>query len=193
MFVNEPFVNETITFEVKRIRKWEWTVREESIVRWERAIYKEESETQTAELKSTQMALNRWPLSQIRPAGRLFVIPKLLFLHYVFWLGQHVYTGTCLHANDTQTACYWVTHCCKRNFLFSLLFMEQLAYWHFAGCRSLDCTKMAYSKFTAKGKVDSETGPTDVSPCICCHTKNVPWVSVATPWKIPQAAHSQWQ
>ena len=21
-----------------------------------------------------------------------------------FWLGQHVYTGTCLHANDTQTA-----------------------------------------------------------------------------------------
>ena len=29
---------------------------------------------------------------------------KLLFLHYVFWLGQHVYTRTCLHANVTQTA-----------------------------------------------------------------------------------------
>ena len=29
---------------------------------------------------------------------------ELLFLHHVFRLGQHVYTGTCLHANDTQTA-----------------------------------------------------------------------------------------
>ena len=34
----------------------------------------------------------------------LFVALELLFLHCVFWLGQHVYTGTCLHANDTQTA-----------------------------------------------------------------------------------------
>ena len=34
----------------------------------------------------------------------LFVAPELLFLHYVFWLGQHVYAGTGLHANDTQTA-----------------------------------------------------------------------------------------
>ena len=36
--------------------------------------------------------------------GLLFVAPKLLFLYHVFWLGQHVYTRTCLHANDTQTA-----------------------------------------------------------------------------------------
>ena len=28
--------------------------------------------------------------------------PELLFLHYVFWFGQHVYMETCLHANDTQ-------------------------------------------------------------------------------------------
>ena len=41
---------------------------------------------------------------RIRPASRLFVAPELLFLHHMFWLGQHVYTGTCLHANDTQTA-----------------------------------------------------------------------------------------
>ena len=41
---------------------------------------------------------------RIRPASLLFVAPGLLFLHYVFWLGWHVYTGTCLHANDTQTA-----------------------------------------------------------------------------------------
>ena len=47
---------------------------------------------------------NRWPPGRIRPTSLLFVAPELLFLHYVFWLGQHVYTGTCLHANDTQTA-----------------------------------------------------------------------------------------
>ena len=40
----------------------------------------------------------------IQPTGLLFVAPELLFLHHVFWLSQHVYTGTCLHANDTQTA-----------------------------------------------------------------------------------------
>ena len=45
-----------------------------------------------------------------------FVAPELLFLHHMFWLDQHVYTGICLHANDTQTACYWVTHCCELNF-----------------------------------------------------------------------------
>ena len=48
--------------------------------------------------------LNRRPPGRIWPAGLLFVAPELLFLHHVFWLGQHVYTGTCLHANDTQTA-----------------------------------------------------------------------------------------
>ena len=74
----------------------------------------------------------------------------------MFWLGRHTYTGFCLHANDTQTTCYWVTHCCERNFSLYLSFLEQFAYWHFAGCRSQDCMKMAYSKFTAKRKVDSE-------------------------------------
>ena len=29
-------------------------------------------------------------------------------------LGQRVYTGTCLHANDTDDS--WVTHRCKHNF-----------------------------------------------------------------------------
>ena len=56
------------------------------------------------------------PRGCIRPASLLFVAPKILFLHYVFWLGRHVYTGTCLYANDTQTTCYWVTYCCERNF-----------------------------------------------------------------------------
>ena len=49
------------------------------------------------------VVLNRRPLGPIRPPGRLFVVPKLLFLHHVFWLGQHMYTGTCLCANNTQT------------------------------------------------------------------------------------------
>ena len=38
------------------------------------------------------------------PVVLLFVAPELLFLHHVFWLGQHVYAGTWLHASDTQTA-----------------------------------------------------------------------------------------
>ena len=42
------------------------------------------------------------------PRGRF---PKLLFLHYVFWLGANMYRGTCLHASNTQTTCYWATHC----------------------------------------------------------------------------------
>ena len=92
----------------------------------------------------------------MQPAGLLFVVPELLYLHHMFWLGWHVYTGTCLHVNVTQTTCYWVTHCCKHNFELSLSFLEQFAYLPFASCRSLDCTKMACSKFTAKGKVDSE-------------------------------------
>ena len=44
------------------------------------------------------------PQQAARPAGLLFVAPKLLFLHYEFWSDQHVITGTCLHANDTHTA-----------------------------------------------------------------------------------------
>ena len=52
----------------------------------------------------TTAVLNRWPPGHIWPTGYLFVAPELLFLHHVFWLGQYVYTGTCLHANDTQTA-----------------------------------------------------------------------------------------
>ena len=56
------------------------------------------------EIKHRAVVLNRQPPGRIRPAGLLFVAPELLFLHYVFWLGQHVYTGTCLHANNTQTA-----------------------------------------------------------------------------------------
>ena len=32
----------------------------------------------------------------------------------VFWLGRHVYTGTCLHANHKETA--WITRCCEHNF-----------------------------------------------------------------------------
>ena len=51
------------------------------------------------------VVLNRRPPGRIQPASLLFVPPKLLFLHCVLvGLGQHVYTGTCLHANDTQTA-----------------------------------------------------------------------------------------
>ena len=69
----------------------------------------------------------------IRPAGCLFVAPELLFLHNVFWLGWHVYTETCLHANDTQTAGSLTAVC---------VFI-------FCGCRS---TKMVCSKFTAKKK-----------------------------------------
>ena len=42
-----------------------------------------------------------WPHPACWPPS---VAPKLLFLHYVFWLGRHVYTRTCLHANKTQTA-----------------------------------------------------------------------------------------
>ena len=49
---------------------------------------------------ATVAVLNR----RIPPAGLLFVAPELLYPHRVFWLGQHVYTRTCLHANDTQTA-----------------------------------------------------------------------------------------
>ena len=52
---------------------------------------------------STPVVLNR------RPAGHLFVAPKLLFLNNVFWLGQHMYTGTCLHAK-WHTDC-WVSYC----------------------------------------------------------------------------------
>ena len=48
--------------------------------------------------------LNRWPPGRIWPAGRLFMAPELLFLHHVFWLGKHMYIGTCLHANDIQIA-----------------------------------------------------------------------------------------
>ena len=48
--------------------------------------------------------LNRRPLGRIRPASLLFMALELLFLHYVFWLGRHVYTGSCLHASNTQTA-----------------------------------------------------------------------------------------
>ena len=36
------------------------------------------------------VVLNRRPLGHIWPASLLFVAPELLFLHYVFWLGQHV-------------------------------------------------------------------------------------------------------
>ena len=38
----------------------------------------------------------------------------------------------------------------------SLSFLKQFAYSHFAGCRSLDCTTILCSKFTAKRKEDSE-------------------------------------
>uniref|UniRef100_A0A671XFT9 Fibronectin type-III domain-containing protein n=1 Tax=Sparus aurata TaxID=8175 RepID=A0A671XFT9_SPAAU len=37
----------------------------------------------------------------------------------VFWLGQHVYTGTCLHANDTQTAGSLTAASASFNFHFS--------------------------------------------------------------------------
>ena len=44
------------------------------------------------------------PQAASGPPASCFLAPELLFLHHVFWLGQHMYTGTCLHANDTQTA-----------------------------------------------------------------------------------------
>ena len=93
----------------------------------------------------TAVVLNRRPLGRIQPAGLLFVAPELLFFHYVFWLGQHVYTRTCLHANDTQTA--WSLSAVSADFNFHFCFWSSL---HFAACR------MACSKFTAKRKVDSE-------------------------------------
>ena len=46
--------------------------------------------------------LYQWSSSS--PLAAYFLAPELLFLYHVFWLGQHMYTGTCLHANDTQTA-----------------------------------------------------------------------------------------
>ena len=72
--------------------------------------------------------IGQWPSIG---AGRLFVAPKLLFLHHVFWLGRHVYTATCLHAKDTQRRCYWATHCCcflTFTFVFGAIHM-------FAFCR----------------------------------------------------------
>ena len=80
--------------------------------------------------------------------------PELFFLHYVFWLGQHVYTGTCLHVNDTQTAGSLTAVSATFNFHFRLRSSSHIHI--FAGCRSLDCPKMACSKFTAKRKVDGE-------------------------------------
>ena len=71
--------------------------------------------------------INQW--SSI--GGLLFVAPELLFLYCVFWLGQHVYTRTCLHANDTQSAGSLTA--------VSAIFNFHFRFWsssHFASCRS---------------------------------------------------------
>ena len=49
------------------------------------------------------VVLNRRPPGP-HPAHWSPICSKLLLLHHVFWLGQHMYTGTCLNANETQTA-----------------------------------------------------------------------------------------
>ena len=58
------------------------------------------------------------PPGRIWPASLPFVAPELLFPYYVFWLGRHVYTGTCLHANDTKTAGSFTAASATLNFHF---------------------------------------------------------------------------
>ena len=72
--------------------------------------------------------LNRRPPGCIRPTGLLFVAPELLFL-YVFWLGQHVYTRTCLHAKDTQTAVSLTAASATFNFHFHCRSSSYIYIW----------------------------------------------------------------
>ena len=88
----------------------------------------------------TPVVLNSRSSGHFWPAGRLFVSPKLLFLHHVFWFDRQVCTGTCLHAKNTQISCYWVTHCA------SAIFNFHFSFWSISHRHIL----------LAKRKVDSE-------------------------------------
>ena len=92
------------------------------------------------------VVLNRWPRAASGP-----------HLHYVFHLGQQVYTGTCLHANDTQTTGSFTVAVQFLTFTFVFGVVRILT---FCRHRFLDCTKMMCCKFSAKRKVDSKkNGP----------------------------------
>ena len=79
--------------------------------------------------------------------------PELLFPDHVFWLGQHVYTRTCIHANNTQTAGSLAAVSAIFNFHFCFGSSSHIDILKAVGA---DCTKMACYKFTAKRIVDDE-------------------------------------
>ena len=54
--------------------------------------------------------------------NRAYSWPPNFYSFTVFWLSRHLYTGTCLHASDTQTTCYWVTAA-------STIFNFHLRFW----------------------------------------------------------------
>uniref|UniRef100_A0A671VIF2 Uncharacterized protein n=1 Tax=Sparus aurata TaxID=8175 RepID=A0A671VIF2_SPAAU len=53
---------------------------------------------------------------------------------------KHIYTTLPTFHSCQRYTDSWLTHCCRRNFLLSLSFLEQFAYLHFAGCRTESCT-----------------------------------------------------
>ena len=99
------------------------------------------------------MALSRRPWAASgQPAP--YVWPLNCYSFTVFWLGRHMYTGTCFHANDTQTVGSLTAARAIFNFHFHFWSSSHTNILLAVG--AIDCMKIVCSKFTAKRKVDSE-------------------------------------
>lgn len=83
----------------------------------------------------------------IDPWFSIFVAPELLFLHYVFWLGQHVYIGTSMSMIHRHPAS--ATYCRNTIFNFHFHFWSSLhideSRLHENGVFQVQCSKKSWT------------------------------------------------